>query len=402
MRNIRITIHLFIILATAFSNAAADEDRGTVIRIRSEYDGATVREKFAVGENHALVMGIDNYKHRNHPDLKTAVKDAGEVARLLREKYYFHKDNITLLINEKATKERIMQEFRDLVKIRVKKGDNVFIYYAGHGWYDETWRTGYWITTEASSPATYLENTMILKFIAALDRREARHILLVSDSCFSGSLTREHSSVETDIDDRYFREKHEKPSRNVITSGGLEPVADGGKKGHSIFAYYFLKILAGNSWPYLSGKQLGVKVEELVTRNSKQTPVCRYIHGVGDEGGQFFFINKLSEKMPMPDDGGASFDDIIKEGELRKSWSNWREKREKEYQKVREIDGNRYIAPKRKYEAWTRFRSAVKGDNPFSKDDDEMRSYAESRMSHWKHSRHIYLPGINWNIARSA
>jgi predicted RNase H-like nuclease (RuvC/YqgF family) len=74
----------------------------------------------------------------------------------------------------------------------------------------------------------------------------------------------------------------------------MEPVEDVGKEGHSIFAYYFLKTLKDNPHPYLSAKQLGVQVEELVTRNSIQTPISKFIHGVGDEGGQFFFINRKS------------------------------------------------------------------------------------------------------------
>jgi formylglycine-generating enzyme required for sulfatase activity len=184
---------------------------------------------------------------------------------------------------------------RDLVATKVDKGDNVFIYYAGHGWYDNILESGHWVTTEASkSPGTFLDNNTIYKFIAALDKKGAQHILLVSDSCFAGAFIKEHRAVETDINDRYFQEKYSKPSRNILTSGGIEPVEDVGKGGHSVFAYYFLKALHDNPHPYLSAKQLGVQVEELVTRNSTQTPLSRFIHGVGDEGGQFFFIASSS------------------------------------------------------------------------------------------------------------
>ncbi|MDM8541871.1 caspase family protein [Desulfococcaceae bacterium HSG9] len=373
-----------IMLLILSASAIADDNRGSVIRIRSQYDGAALRKEYARGTNHALVIGIDNYTHRNHPDLKNAVNDAQAVVNLLQKKYFFEPANIVFLKNERATKERIMQEFRDLVKTKVQKGDNIFIYYAGHGWYDETWDIGYWITSEASDPSTYLENTMITKFIAALDRREARHVLLVSDSCFSGALTRAHDAVETDIDDRVFKEKYKKPSRSVITSGGLEPVADGGKNGHSIFAYYFLKIMEQNAYPYLSGKQLGVAVEELVSRNSNQTPEHRYIHGVGDEKGQFFFINQHSVKISTPKQGDVSFDDILKQGKLKQSWSEWQQKRNKEYQQVKAIDENKYISAQEKAEAWRRFKSVLENDNPFSQDDDKMRAYAAKRVSHWQ------------------
>ena len=378
------TIAVLLILMLLPTVLSAADERGSVIRIRSQYDGATLRKEYARGTNHALVIGIDNYTHRNHPDLKTAVNDAREVARILQEKYFFEPANIVFLKNEKATKERIMREFRDLVEVKVRKGDNIFIYYAGHGWYDKTWDTGYWITSEASNPATYLENTMVIKFIAALNRKEVRHVLLVSDSCFSGALTRADDSVKIDIDDHYFKKKYKKPSRFIITSGGLEPVADGGKNGHSIFAYYFLKILEENAYPYISGKQLGVVVEDLVSRNSDQIPEHRFIHGVGDEKGQFFFINQHSVKIATPKQGGASLEDILKQGELKQSWGEWQHKRNKEYQQVKSIDENKYISAPKKAEAWQRFRSAVASDNPFSKDDDKMRAYAATRVSYWK------------------
>jgi len=221
------------------------------IRVESKLDGKRLQKEFVKGTNYAMVIGINNYRH--HPNLKTAVNDVEGVARLLEEKYFFGHENIFLLKDREATKARVMQEFRDLVATKVKKGDNVFIYYAGHGWFDEILEAGYWVTAEATKdPATFLENNAIYQLIAALDKKGVQHVLLVSDSCFSGSFTKNHRTIETEIDDRYFREKYSKPSRNILASGGVEPVEDEGKSGHSIFAYYFLKALKENSYPYLS------------------------------------------------------------------------------------------------------------------------------------------------------
>jgi len=298
----RYTRRIFILLALCATLFPANVEARRGIKVLSQFDGETIKNKFSTGTNYALVIGINEYK--NHPNLKTAINDASAVATLLKEKYFFEKENIILLKDRDATKDHIMRDFRDLVATKVKKGDSVFIYYAGHGWFDDILQSGYWVTTEATkSPATFLENNTIYKFIAALDKKGVQHVLLVSDSCFSGSFTKDHRAIETDIDDRYFREKHGKPSRNVLTSGGMEPVEDVGKGGHSIFAYYFLKTLKDNPHPYLSAKQLGVQVEELVTRNSTQTPISKFIHGVGDEGGQFFFINRetgTSKVSPGP------------------------------------------------------------------------------------------------------
>jgi len=288
--HIRIILILLAVCATLFAGNA-EAKRG--IKVVSQFDGETIKKRFSTGTNYAIIIGINNYRH--HRDLKTAVNDAEAVARVLEEKYFFNHENMLLIKDRDATKDHIMRVFRDLVATKVKKGDNVFVYYAGHGWFDDILESGYWVTTEATkSPETFLENNAVYKVIAALDKKGVQHVLLVSDSCFSGSFTKDHRAIETDIDDRYFREKYGKPSRNILTSGGIEPVEDVGKEGHSIFAYYFLKTLKNNPHPYLSAKQLGVQVEELVTRNSTQTPVSKFIHGVGDEGGQFFFINRGS------------------------------------------------------------------------------------------------------------
>lgn len=284
MKKIFETAVCLIVLTMLLVSTISAADRG--VTVKSRWDGAALQKRFSAGTNHALIIGIDRYAH--HPDLKTAVNDARAVVRVLKDQYYFDPENIILIENADATKERIMQAFRDMVARKVKKGDNIFIYYAGHGWFDDILEAGYWVTAEATaSPASFLENNTIYRFIAALDKQGVRHVLLVSDACFSGSFIEDHRAVETAIDDRYFRQKIARPSRSVITSGGNEPVADGGREGHSVFAYYFLKTLRENTYPYLSVKQVGARVESLVTRNSRQTPVSRYIHGVGDEGGSF-------------------------------------------------------------------------------------------------------------------
>lgn len=384
-------------------NAGAER----AIKVTSQYNGLKLHNTCSTGTNYALVIGINNY--RNHRDLKTAVNDVEALVSLLKKKYFFKPGNIILLKDRDVTKARIMQEFRDLVATKVKKGDNVFIYYAGHGWFDDILDAGYWVTSEATkSPASFLENSTVYKFIAALDKKGVQHVFLVSDSCFSGSFTKDHRAVEIEIDDRYFRKKYRKPSRNILTSGGVEPVADEGKKGHSVFAYYFLKTLMENPYPYLSGKQVGVQVEELVTRNSTQTPVSKFIHGVGDEGGQFFFINKKSgqqgirpepvrhETVDLPSKGGASFNDILKaEKEQQKAverWKSWQEARNREYAQAQEIDNSKYLKPEQKAAAWGRYLTAVSENNPFSARDDELRNKAKERVRYWKGYKVARLP----------
>ncbi len=393
MKHIQPLVFIVIIMLTALSNAA-DGDRGTVVRIQSEYDGPTLHREFSTGTNHALIIGIDKYRH--HPDLKTAVNDARGVAELLEKNYFFQRKNILFLKDEEATRNRITLALDDLLADKVKKGDNIFIYYAGHGWYHPGLKRGYWVTTEAKeSHAAYLSNDLVYDYIISFDEKGVRHIFLVSDSCFSGSFLREYRSIDTNIDDRYFRQKYARKSRNILTSGGLEPVADGGKDGHSIFAYYFLKTLAENPHPYISVKQLGTEVEKMVTRNSGQTPIGRFIHGAGDEGGQFFFINIQSKKKrvepdiaPGPSDVDISFDDIreaeSRQREISEKWKKWQERRNGQFQEAEQYDKSEYLNAEQKKAVWDRFHAAVTENNPFSAKDEEMRSYAKDRISYWE------------------
>jgi len=176
--------------------------------------------------------------------------------------------------------------------------------------------------------------------------------------------------------------------------------------------------LKENLSPYISGKQIGAKVEELVTRNSTQTPINKFIHGVGDEDGQFFFIQESSDddyinqkrenlQITAPDplipkQSKTSFDDILevskKKRKAKQQWNYWQDTRESEYKKVKQIEKDNFLSPEQKKEAWIRFYENIsKQNNPYSIEDEKMCSYSKSRISHWerystdkKHKKEIY------------
>jgi len=93
------------------------------ITVVSQFEGETIKERFSTGTNHAVIIGINTYRH--HPNLKTALNDAEAVAGLLENKYFFNHENIYLIKDTDATSERIMEVFRDLVATKVNKGDNL-------------------------------------------------------------------------------------------------------------------------------------------------------------------------------------------------------------------------------------------------------------------------------------
>lgn len=245
-------------------------------------------KQMVIGNYYALIVGIDKYKGV-WPPLQNASNDAKAIEKLLKNSYKF--EHFKTLYNEQATRENIISAFEWLVA-NAKEDDNVFVYYSGHGEYKKDLNKGYWVPVDAetNSTAKYISNSDIQTYISGI---KGKHTLLISDACFSGDIFRGNTvSVPFEESEKYYKEVHSLPSRQALTSGGIEPVMDGGKDGHSVFAYYLLKALEGNSSKYFDASQLYSKVKIPVINNSEQTPKFSSIKNTGDEGGQFIFIKK--------------------------------------------------------------------------------------------------------------
>ena len=244
--------------------------------------------EMVIGKYYALIIGVDNYKGTWTP-LNNAVNDAKAVENVLRGNYRF--DYFRNLYNEKATRANIIREMEWLVA-NVKPQDNLFIYYSGHGEYKQELNKGYWVPVDATTSSTsqYISNSDIQTFLGGI---KSKHTLLISDACFSGDIFRGNTvSVPFEESEKYYKEVHALASRQALTSGGIEPVMDGGSNGHSVFAYYLLKVLKENNRKYFDAGQLYNKIKIPVINNSDQTPKIAPVKKTGDEGGQFIFIRK--------------------------------------------------------------------------------------------------------------
>ena len=127
------------------------------------------------GQYWAVIIGIDEYQQA--PDLTSAVKDATAVRQVLLDRYGFETERITTLLNEEATRVKIENILYHMGR-QAGKEDSVFIYYVGHGQYDESGRLGWWVPTEANpkNPGTFIMDVAILNYIKGM---QAKHVYLV-------------------------------------------------------------------------------------------------------------------------------------------------------------------------------------------------------------------------------
>ena len=141
-----------------------------------------------LGSYHALIIGINNYKEWN--PLKTAVKDAKALKEVLVQRYGFKRDKVVLRTDNEATRLRLILDLRSLAS-NLGNQDNLLIYYAGHGQLDDLTGDGYWIPVEGKlkNPATWISHSTV-KNILSSERVKGKNIVVIADSCYSGTLLR--------------------------------------------------------------------------------------------------------------------------------------------------------------------------------------------------------------------
>lgn len=236
---------------------------------------------FKESKYYALIIGIDNYSDPNLSNLDNPISDAKKLYNALISNYNFLSSNIELL--EDAKRNDIVMAL-DHLEERVSPDDNVLIFYAGHGTWDEKANVGYWLPSDAqlNSTANWLRNSTLVDYLKTID---SKHTLLITDACFAGSIFKSRAGFAKQ--DRAYEVLYDLPSRKAMTSGTLTEVPD-----RSSFTRYLVDRLIMNEETYLSSEQLYSSFRIAVINNSDAVPQYGEIRNVGDEGGDFIFIKK--------------------------------------------------------------------------------------------------------------
>ncbi len=246
------------------------------------------------GNQWLFVIGIDSYT--NFPRLNTSVNDAKAVKDTLLKRYHFDEYHVIELYDGEATRRNILGKLRYLTR-RVGPDDSVIIFYSGYGSLDSSKRKGSWIPVEGGRDerSSWIPNKDIYSFLK-IGSIQAKHVLLITDSCFSGDYFRSFRGEIPRASDEVIKQVYKQGSRQVITSGGIKPVVNERVSDHSIFTHSLLKGLEENKKPFLIPSELFKGIKVGLKKNDDRTPGFGTLkHKGGEKGGELLFFLNLDE-----------------------------------------------------------------------------------------------------------
>lgn len=194
--------------------------------------------------DYALVFATDQYD--NWPDLVNPVFDSRTIATELQKTYGFKVEII-----ENASQADILKKLREYIEKKYKPLDQLFIFFAGHGNYDQTFGEGYLVPREAlikdEAKTSYLSYNRLRSVVNNIP---CEHIFLTMDVCFGGTFDQGLASSRG-FDDEYkeksaaefITQKLTYKTRKFLTSGGKQYVSDGIPGKHSPFARAMIEAL---------------------------------------------------------------------------------------------------------------------------------------------------------------
>lgn len=209
----------------------------------------------------ALLIGNSQYLSKKIPELLTPKHDVIEIENILLTKFGYK----TKVIFD-ASKSEIINQLNELA-ITSSPSDTILIFYAGHGYQVDDTKMGFWIPVDASadSASGWISNSDVTTILKST---KGSQIILISDSCYSGTLANEFKLSESSFDPS---SKNKGRAVIAFTSGAEEPVSDEGLNNHSIFAFSLIEKLF-HSPETIRGYYIWSEVSEFVMKNYPQNP----------------------------------------------------------------------------------------------------------------------------------
>ncbi len=241
--------------------------------------------------DYALIFAVSEYDEWG--DLTNPVYDAIAIEGELSEYYGFKTE---LVIN--PTRRQILEKIREYAGKSYQPKDQLLVFYAGHGKFDEVTRMGYLAPSDAELDDlvgdSYISHSNLRDYV---NRIPCDHTFVMLDACFGGTFdqalamsgSRGGQSMFYELTRSEFIERKLKyKTRKYLTSGGKEYVPDGRPGAHSPFARKMLEALRN-----YGGNDKVLTFTELMTYFEALTPQPRSGEfGENEPGSDFIFVAK--------------------------------------------------------------------------------------------------------------
>ncbi|MCX6132222.1 MAG: caspase family protein [Ignavibacteriales bacterium] len=279
------------------------QDRGFRPLDASKIDSLSVKP----GKDYALLIGIDAYEELK--TLANPVRDARTISEELRDQYGFQTE-----ILENVRQREILLKLRDYALRKYGEQDQLFIFFAGHGQFDDVTGDGYLAARDSKlkddAKMSYISHSSLR---TSINNIPCRHILLVVDACFGGTFdpliaaNLQRGEESSDIaKPEFIARKMKFKTRKYITSGGKEYVPD-----VSPFVRRLLEAFRS-----YGGSDGILTFNELLPFLDKVRPEPRHgDFGSPDPGSDFLFVAKAPPKylgtmtiLPSPPDAKVFID----------------------------------------------------------------------------------------------
>lgn len=204
---------------------------------------ASINKKFA------WFFVTNDYYSAKWEDLENPEFDAETISQILHDHYGFK-----IQIVASATSNEMLEKLRTIKKTPYKKGDQLLIYIAGHGYLhpDDGFKL---VCKDAESPDSNVFKNYIsgAELMNILDEIDCQNKFLIMDVCHAGSLAKEGRyepykvvSAKLNAEDFINRQK-EIPVFQFYFSGRLNNVEDGVRGSHSPFARQLIDNLSSGA-----------------------------------------------------------------------------------------------------------------------------------------------------------
>jgi hypothetical protein len=283
-RSGRVLYYVLFGLAICFAARTGSADAQTKSLSFSDKYG---RQVIVYNQSHALVIWAGEYQTLQWDRLNNIQKETRDVeAALIRQGFA-----TTTVAN--PTGLQLRQAIQDFINSHgYDTGNRLVVYFAGHGWTRSNYSKGYLVPVDAPNPV--LNEQAFLKVALGMDQIEswakqieAKHVLFVFDSCFSGTIFKQRSPSTAPL---YVLSIMNKPVRQFLTAGD----ADQKVPAKSIFSPLFIRGIEGEADltkdGYVTGSELGLYLRQNLGNYTKlQTPQFGTIRDPDLDQGDIIF-----------------------------------------------------------------------------------------------------------------